>query len=95
MVGWLGVKNGHWHWTGAAPGENASSPGVIRYFCKTCGSALAYHSDRWSYEIHFTAATLDDAEKFRPAFHTYVKEALPSVRLDDGLPQHAETADGN
>ena len=95
MVGWIGVTHGHWQWTVDDPGSVASSPGATRYFCRSCGTSLAYASDRWDYEIHFTAASLDDPGTFVPTFHSYFSEALPAVRPDDGLRRFDKTPSGN
>ena len=86
FTSYLGVSHGSWRWTGATPATFASSPGVRRHFCPSCGSPMAYEGDRWAHEIHFFAATLDDPAAFRPTAHVNWNEHLPWVRLADGLP---------
>jgi hypothetical protein len=94
VVGWLGVPDGHWRWTGQAPGQYASSPGVVRGFCTTCGTPLTYASSRWPDETHFLAATLDDPADFAPTAHFHAGEALHWLHIKDDLKRHDQTVSG-
>jgi len=71
----------------------ASSPGVARSFCGTCGTPLNYTSERWPGEVHLYISTLDRPEAFEPAAHVHVGEQLPWLHLDDGLPRFQTTGD--
>jgi hypothetical protein len=42
----------------------ASSPGVRRGFCGTCGSTLSYQGDKWPTEIHLHLGAFDNPEDF-------------------------------
>src|SRR5690606_15911070 len=59
-----------------------------RHFCDRCGTPMAYEATRWSHEIHFYAATLDDPSRYLPTLHVNWNEHLPWVKLADGLPVH-------
>lgn len=85
FTSFLAIADGHWRWTGAEPALFRSSPGVERWFCATCGSQMAYRSDRAPGEMHFYAASLDDPETFAPALHDFWSERLSWVRIEDGL----------
>jgi len=89
VVGWIGVTDGQWLWTGARPATHHSSPGVTRHFCPTCGSQLTYAATRWPGETHFTAATLADPAAFLPTLHVNHAHALPWAGIDDSLPRFA------
>lgn len=83
---YFAVADGGWRWTGAAPATHASSPGVERTFCATCGSPLAYrHADLT--EMHFHAVTLDDPGDVQPEGHDFWAEHLPWLDLADRLPR--------
>ncbi len=71
----------------------ASSPGVARSFCGTCGTPLTYGSERWPDEVHVYVSTLDRPEAFEPEAHVHVGERLPWLHLDDGLPRFLTTSD--
>lgn len=86
FTSFFGVADGHWRWTGAAPATYTSSPGVWREFCPTCGTQMAYRTDRFPGECHFYAATLDDPTRYAPTRHYHAGERLPWVHLSDGLP---------
>ena len=87
FTSFFGVAHGAWAWTGAAPKTYASSPGVWRDFCATCGSQMAYRSDRYPGEIHFYAALLEDPSIYAPTEHVHSDEMLPWLHLADGLPR--------
>jgi len=74
--------------SGAEPGRYASSPGVRRSYCRTCGTPLAYETEADPGEIHLYAATLDDPQGVTPAFHSFWAEKLDWIAIDDGLPRH-------
>lgn len=87
MTAYLGVPNGAWRWTGVAPRSYQSSPGTSWLSCATCGSLVAYDSDRYPEEIHFLAALLDEPAAFAPQAHFHWDEHLPWLHLSDDLPK--------
>jgi len=87
FTSYFGMQDGHWRWTGVLPASDASSPGVMRSFCATCGTPMSYHSERYPHETHFFAATLDDPASYAPSAHYHSDEMLPWVHLADDLPR--------
>lgn len=85
---WFGVPKSACRFTGAEPSVYLSSPGARRLFCATCGSPIAFESERWPGEMHLYAASLDDPADFAPEFHVNVAEQLPWIQLADGLPRY-------
>jgi hypothetical protein len=85
----LGIPLARFQWTGAAPKTFASSPGVTRSFCATCGTPMAFQADRYAGEIHLYAATLTNPQDFAPRFHVHHHEHLPWLSIDDDLPRYA------
>ena len=79
-------------WSGEAPAEFHSSPGVVRRFCRRCGSPMSFASDSWPGDIHLFVASFEDAADFAPTLHVHVEEQLPWLLLADGLPRFAKTA---
>ena len=65
----------------------ASSPGVRRGFCGTCGTSLTYEGDAWPDEVHIYTATLDEPAAFPPTAHTYTIDRIAWFDPDDGLPR--------
>ncbi|MEL6584507.1 MAG: GFA family protein [Pseudomonadota bacterium] len=47
-----------------------------RRFCATCGTPVAFYSERFADEIHVYAASLDNPEGFTPEAHYFAEEAL-------------------
>lgn len=87
FTSFFGIADGHWRWTGALPAAFASSPGVWRDFCATCGTQMAYRSTRFPGERHFYAATLDDPAAYAATGHVHTGEQMPWIQLSDGLPR--------
>lgn len=87
FTSFFGVSHGNWRWTGALPASYASSPGVTRFFCGTCGTQMAYQGRDRPDEIDLYAATLTDPGAYAPALHVHWNERLPWLTLDDGLPR--------
>lgn len=70
------------------PTVRASSPGVERAFCGTCGTPLYYAApQRWPGEIHLFTATFDAPGAFEPEGHVYWHERLPGFDVRDDLPR--------
>ncbi|MDQ3260475.1 MAG: GFA family protein [Pseudomonadota bacterium] len=67
--------------------EFASSRSVLRGFCATCGTSLTYRRDGRAAEIDVTLASLDAPTLLKPECHIWVRDKLPWVAMDDGLPQ--------
>jgi hypothetical protein len=63
----------------------ASSPGVRRSFCGTCGTPLSYQGDRWPDEVHLFVGSLSDPAAVRPSAHVNVAEKLPWFEVADNL----------
>lgn len=65
-----------------------SSPGVVRRFCRACGTPLVYQSDRFPGEVHIHIGALDDPEPCAPTGHVFTAERLTWVHIADDLPQY-------
>jgi hypothetical protein len=77
---WVGFGANATEWTGEAPAIYASSAGVKRGFCKSCGTPLSYESDKWPGEHHFLIGVFDDPRAFAPTGDYLKDEALDWVR---------------
>lgn len=76
---WVGFNADAVRWTGEAPAFYASSPGVNRSYCKSCGTPLSYESDKWAGERHFLIGVFDDPRAFTPTGDYLKEEALAWV----------------
>lgn len=84
---WAGVKKENFEVTKGRIKVCATSPGVARGFCETCGTSLTYVAEQgWPGLVSVLAPTLDDPAAATPTAHVYVAHRIPWVRLDDGLP---------
>ncbi|MGB3721261.1 MAG: GFA family protein [Pacificimonas sp.] len=88
-VAYVMVSEGAFRWLKGAPATYASSRGVTRSFCGTCGTSLAFEADFLENMIDLTTASLDDAEAFPPTMQINDTHALGWTRTQDGLPRMA------
>ncbi|NWG92293.1 MAG: GFA family protein [Parvularculaceae bacterium] len=73
---WVGFPADAVEWTAGAPVFYASSMGVKRGFCRSCGTPLSYESDRWPGERHFLIGVFDEPKAFTPTSDYMKEEAL-------------------
>lgn len=65
----------------------ASSPGVTRSHCATCGTPIAYETARRPGEIDLYVNAFDQPQDFPPQAHVFTAERLPWFDTRDGLPR--------
>lgn len=70
-----------------------SSPGVLRGFCRRCGTTLTYQKDPKVLEgalddIYISVRTLDDASAYPPDEHVHYLERVLWFNVDDDLPHY-------
>lgn len=85
---YFGVPNSARRFTGEPPTVYASSDGVRRLFCSTCGTPMAYTSIRYPDETHFYLASLNEYhEDIVPQVHVHWDEHVQWVEPADKLPR--------
>lgn len=72
---------------GDEPGAFASSPGVIRRFCRRCGTPMSYENADLPGEIHLYAVSLDDHTGLAPRLHDFWSERVDWLAIKDELPK--------
>lgn len=88
FVTWCTVERDRIAWTGGSRGKYASSPGVIREFCKTCGTELTYSNEQAPETMDFTLGSLDCADNHPADRHIWTTDRLGWLKLDDHLPAY-------
>jgi hypothetical protein len=73
---------------GDEPGAYASSPGVVRRFCRQCGTPMSYENADLPDEIHLYAVSLDDHTGFAPERHDFWRERIAWLPIKDELPKN-------
>jgi len=87
-VAWFSVPAEALRFTAADPTLYASSTGVQRGFCKTCGTSLTYQTSNHQGEIDITICSLDDPAEVRPRDHSYTSDKVRWQIVCDGLPAY-------
>ncbi|MFZ1471261.1 MAG: GFA family protein [Paracoccaceae bacterium] len=72
----FGIADGAWEWTG-----------TNRNFCPTCGTQMAYRSDKFPGECHVYAATLVAPEAYTPQTQVHTDEQTAWPHRADTLPR--------
>jgi hypothetical protein len=88
------VLRANFRLTAGAPKAYASSAGVSRSFCPTCGSPIAYEAERLPDEIHLFHGTLDVPDRFVPTAHVHTEEQVSWFEVHDDLPRYAKGGRG-
>lgn len=73
---------------GDEPGVYASSPGIIRRFCRRCGTPMSYETAGLPGEIHLYAASLDNDSGFAADRHDFWSERVAWLHIADDLPKN-------
>lgn len=86
MTIWVGYKAECVRFTKGTPKTFSKTRGVVRSFCGTCGTSIAYRDEGLADETYLSIGFFDRPQDFPPVAHGYWRERLPFVRFDDGLP---------
>ncbi|MGE0093468.1 MAG: GFA family protein [Alphaproteobacteria bacterium] len=78
-------------WIKGRPNAYASSPGVARSFCKSCGTPLAYESEKRPGDIDLFLGAFDAPEKFPATLHVWTSERVAWFHADESLPRYPRT----
>lgn len=73
---WVGFRDASVTWKAGQPMVYASSEGVARSFCQSCGTPLSYRGRKWPDETHFLLGVFDDPTAFTPTRDFCAEEAL-------------------
>ena len=80
VTAFFGVPRAGFRWTGTDPAAYASSPGVTRRFCGTCGTPMAYLTDEDPDGIHLYAAL--DGQHNADAISAVAHELAKALEAD-------------
>jgi hypothetical protein len=86
-VAWLTFHRGQFEILRGSPAVFQSSPGVLRRFCVTCGSALTYENSKNPTTIDITTASLDEPNRFPPTEEVWLEHKVSWQPIDASLDQ--------
>jgi hypothetical protein len=95
LATFVGYERGQFQLEAGEPARYTSSPGVRRWFCGSCGSALAYEADKYPDEIHLYLSAMDEPGRFPASLHVHYAERVPWFEVHDALPRYATTGRGH
>jgi len=72
------------------PQDLASSPGVVRSFCRSCGSPLTYVNAMEPAFIDVMTVSLDKPDICRPTYHVWTSQKMAWDVIGDDLPAYEE-----
>jgi hypothetical protein len=76
MTTFVSVPDAQVEWSGATPAAHASSAGVSRGFCSTCGSPVFYRNQTLPGETHLYVALLTDPAALVPEGHDFLQDRI-------------------
>ncbi len=87
VVTWITFPTANWSWTQGTPAELKSTAEATRYFCRDCGTHLAFIIDDAD-ELDVTVGSLHDPAAAEPRYHIFADTRLPWLRLSDDMPEY-------
>src|ERR1700691_44873 len=75
-VAWLTVERGQFEIFLGSPRNFQSSPGVLRQFCGSCGTALTYENTKNPLTIDITTLSLDEPNRFPPDDEVWLEDKV-------------------
>ena len=92
-VAWSGFDKSKFRLVSGSLEIYESSPGVLRGFCRRCGTSLTYQKNPAVLQgaqddIYITTRTLDDPSAYPPVEHIFCGERVSWFGVEDGLPRH-------
>jgi|SRR5579862_799436 len=87
-VAWVTVERKTFEIVKGTPVAYASSPGVVRRFCGSCGSALTYENAEHSESIDITTITLDEPDRFPPTVEVWLDDRVAWQPTSPNLKQY-------
>jgi hypothetical protein len=93
VTAWLLYDDGRIEFTRGSPKKYASSPGVLRGFCPTCGTPLWWEG-RWHDKPvqMVTIGSLDNPEFYPPDRHASCSEQIGWFDVADDLPRYPHSS---
>ena len=74
---------------------DTATQGVVRRFCRQCGSALTAEFDYLPGQVYVPIGVLDDAADLAPSLHAHAEARLPWLHISDDLPRKGSSARDN
>jgi hypothetical protein len=92
VVAWAAYETRTVRWPKGQRAIYESSPGVVRAFCRDCGTPLTWEGESrregGKLITEFHISTLDDPEGHVPKLHWFDDERLSWFETDDKLPRY-------
>ncbi len=95
LATFVGVARDRLTYLSGEPARYESSPGVLRTFCPSCGSPIAFESEaKHPGEVHLYHGTLADPSAYQPTAHVHTDEQVSWFEVHDDLPRFATSEEG-
>jgi len=75
-VAWLTVERAQFQMLSGSPHLYRSSQGVVRRFCRSCGSQLTYENTAHPNTIDITTLSLDNPNAFAPTLEVWLEHRI-------------------
>ncbi len=90
-MAWLSVPADRFAFIEGVPATFSTTPPVTRWFCRMCGTHVAYvHSDEPGF-VEVATCSLDDPSAFPPTHHSWLSHDVSWTVFGDGLPSFARS----
>ena len=90
VMAWAAFRRSEFAITVGNPAAHQSSPGLVRTFCRRCGTSLTLADDRFPDEIYVSVGSFDEADALPPEFHIWRSHCLTWLETSDSLPRYVQ-----
>ncbi|GAA0708307.1 GFA family protein [Dokdonella soli] len=91
-VAWAVFPASAFEFIAGSPVRFRSSPSVVRSFCGTCGTSLAWQHDARPETMDVTTASLDHPDDFAPTCEIWIEHKLAWEALSASLPHYPRSS---
>ena len=88
MMAWAAFSRREFEIVEGKPAEFVSSPGVVRTFCRRCGTSMTLFDERFAQEIYVAIGSFDEPQAVAPEVHIWRSHRLPWLEIADDLPRY-------
>jgi hypothetical protein len=92
-IAWAGIAKSRFRLLKGSIETYESTPGVLRGFCRRCGTTLTYRKDPEIVrgardDVYIATRTLDDPDAYPPDEHVFYGERVGWFDAEDDRPHH-------
>ena len=95
VLAWASFPVESFRYAKGSPAIYPSSSWGQREFCRSCGTQICYRESEATEYVDVNIGSLDAPASCPPRCHTFTKDRLPWLRIEDDLPRYEGSSPGD